>query len=134
MIPETGVPVTTYNRSRTFAIASCLGITNVTSHQTNARPISRGVLRAIARTWFLVSGLTSVNVLRTIFHRMLDQKPDLTEPYKVRTACFQSPRANSMNAIIVERAGEIQLNKTSGKMVKIMRINSTSRRTREMAN
>ena len=34
----------------------------------------------------------------------------------------------------MERAGDIQLNKTSGRIVKIMRINSTSRRIREMAN
>lgn len=36
--------------------------------------------------------------------------------------------------MIVERAGEIQLNRTSGRIVKIMRINSTSRRIREIAN
>ena len=35
---------------------------------------------------------------------------------------------------MVERAGDIQLNRTSGRIVKIIRINSTSRRIREMAN
>ena len=96
-----------------------------------ARLISRGVFNAISIILFFVSGLISVSVFRIIFHRILDQKPDFTEPYNVRIACFQSPRASSILAIIVERKGDIQLNIKSGKSVKIKRIISNSRTTAE---
>ena len=100
----------------------------------NARPISRGVFNAISMILFFVSGLISVRVLRTIFHLILDQKPDLIEPYNVRMACFQSPRANSIHAIMVDKNGEIQLNKKSGNKVSNMRIISKRRTTAENTN
>ena len=128
------MPLITYNKSRAFAICSCLGITNVTSHQTNARIISRGVFNAISMTWALVSGFINVSVFSTIFHRMLDQKPDLTEPYRVKTACFHSPRAISSTAIHVEKKGDIQLNRKSGNNVNSIRISSSKRITAEKAN
>ena len=96
-----------------------------------ARLISRGVFKAISIILFFVSGLISVSIFRTIFHRMLDQKPDLIEPYNVKMACFQSPRASSIDAIIVEKNGEIQLNKKSGNKVINIRIISKRRTTAE---
>ena len=96
-----------------------------------ARPISRGVFKAISMILFLVSGLINVSIFRTIFHRMLDQKPDLTTPYNVRIACFQSPRASSIDAIMVDKDGEIQLNIKSGNRVSNIRIISNKRTTAE---
>ena len=109
-------------------------MTKITSQNINARPISRGVFNAISMILFLVSGLISVSIFSTIFHLMLDQKPDLMEPYNVRMACFQSPRASSMEAIMVEKNGEIQLNKKSGNRVSNMRIISKRRTTAEKTN